>query len=141
MIRINLIPPDEKGEERDSMKKFLWALVKGTCVVVALAITAGVLYMYDVSDKAEQLKRSKIVNTDYGVVVSGYDSKGSIRNTGDFMVVIKCVIQGEKFENTEWIKRLAPGEAVSLKHVNKKHCFFISRDGSEVGFIKLKEKP
>jgi hypothetical protein len=94
---------------------------------------------------------SRIENVQYdngGVVVSGYNSEGYIKNTNEFPVRIECVEYASNDAHSfrpQWIKEFKPGETLKQYIVGgnkpyKQRFFVYDMNGAKIGLVKPKKE-
>lgn len=72
-----------------------------------------------------------------GIVVTGYCTDGTVKNTNKFPVTIKCVYIF-KGEETVYIKEFQPKE-IHKQYISHQLGYYIIQDGKETGYFKVYE--
>jgi hypothetical protein len=120
-------------------KHTITTIIAVLCVIVVVFGGIGSLILYSPADG-----NPNIVNKDNGVVIRGYFTAGSVKNTNGFSVTIRCVWQFSG-ERTIWISEFPPNGIRYMTNISHQHGFYIIRNGKEIGFIKInddyEEKP
>ena len=108
-------------------------------IIITVMIVVLLIGCEDEGRLAEYHKKCKEVTTESaGVVVKGYNIRGSIHNTNEFPVRIKCVIVNDAraSETTDWVQVYDPNQCKPENIFTMSGYYISDMNGVEIGWIK-----